>query len=96
MPERIEESHQPAGEARDGSLAHGEFASGTAEAGKIDRHGAKARGGDAVQHWLPDAAPISAMKQEHQGTTPASGQIADWDAVHIDGLTLRHRTILFT
>ena len=45
--ERVEKSHQPGGEARDGSVAHGEFASGTAEAGEIHGHRPKARGGDA-------------------------------------------------
>src|SRR5437588_3079353 len=96
VPKRIQELHQPGGEPRDRSLAQGEFASGAAEAGEIDRYRAKARRGDAVEHGLPDAAPIGAMKQENQGTALAGGEIADGNAAYIDRLALRHRTILFT
>src|SRR5258705_12108970 len=95
MPERFEEAHQPGGETRDRSLAQGELTSGAAEAGEIDRHRAKARGRDAVEHGLPDAAPIGPVKQEQQWTALAGGQIADRNAAHIDGLAPRHRTILF-
>ncbi len=96
VPERLEETHQPSRETRNRSLTHGEFTSGSAEAGKIDRYRAKARRGDAVEHGLPDAAPIGSMKQERQGTALTGGQIADRNATYIDGLALRHRTILFT
>src|ERR1700758_681900 len=96
MPERFEETHQPGGETRDRSLAQGELASGAAEAGEINRDGAKARRGDAVEHGLPDAAPIGAMKQEHQGAALAGGQIADRNAAYTDSLASRHRMILFT
>src|ERR1700751_4421482 len=96
VPKRIQESHEPRGGTWNRSLAHGEFTAGAAEARKIDRHRAKARGGDAVEHWLPDAAPIGAMKQQHQWTALAGGQIADRNAIYIDGLASRHRTILFT
>ena len=96
MPERIEETHQPGGETGNRSLTHGELTSGAAEAGEIDRHRAKPCGDDAVEYGLPDAAPISAVKQEHQGTTLAGGQIADQNAAYIDSLASRHRTILFT
>jgi hypothetical protein len=96
VPKRIQELHQPGGEARDRSLAQREFTSGAAEAGEIDRHWAKARRGDTVKDGLPDAAPIGAMKQQHQGTILAGGQIADRNAPYIDSLASRHRTILFT
>src|SRR6266404_315620 len=61
VPERFEETHQPSRETRNRSLTHGEFTSGSAKAGKIDRYRAKARRGDAVEHGLPDAAPIGSM-----------------------------------
>src|SRR4029077_15778770 len=96
VPKRIQETHQPGGETRDRSLAHGELTSGTTEAGEIDRPRAKARRGDAVEHGLPDAAPIGAMKEERQGTALPRSQIADRNAIYIDGLASRHRTILFT
>src|SRR5712671_4780133 len=96
VPERFEEMHQPGGETRDRSLAQGELASGAAEAGEIDRHRAKASGGDAVEHGLPDATPIGAMKQEHQGAALTGGEIADRNAAYVDCLAPRHRTILLT
>src|SRR6266849_2647510 len=96
MPERLEETHQPGGETRHRSLAHDEFTSGAAEAGEIDRHRAKARGGDAVEHGPPDATPIGAMKQQHQGAALTGGEIADRNAAYIDCLAPRHRTILLT
>src|ERR1700675_4031781 len=96
MPERFEETHQPGGETRDRSLAHGELTPRAAEAREIDRHRAKARRGDAVEHGLPNTAPVGAMKQENQGTALAGGQIADRNAAYIDSLASRHRTILFT
>ena len=96
MPERLEETYQPGGETRDRSLAYREFASGAAEAGEIDRHRAKACGGDAVEHGLPDATPIGAMKQQHQGTALTGSEIADRNAAYVDCLAPRHRTILLT
>src|SRR6267378_3209668 len=96
MAERLKEMYQPGGETRDRSLAQGELASGAAEAGEIDRHRAKARRGDAVEHGLPDAAPIGAVKQEHQGAALTGGEIADRNAAYIDRVAHRHRTILLT
>src|SRR5437879_1192760 len=96
VPKRIQELHQPGGETRDRSLAQGELASGAAEAGEIDRHRAKARGGDAVEHGLPDAAPIGAMEQQPQGAVLTGGEIADRNAAYFDHPPPRHRTILLT
>ena len=49
----------------DRSLAYGELTSGAAEAGEVDRDRAKAGGGDAVEHGLPDRTPIRAMKEAY-------------------------------
>ena len=73
-----------------------ELTSGAPEAGEIDRHRAKARSGDAVEHGLPDATPIGAMKQQHQGAALAGREIADRNAAYVDCLAPRHRTILLT
>src|SRR4029077_743555 len=86
VPERFEKTGQPGGETRDRSLAHGEHTSGTAAAGEIDRNRANSRGRDVVEHGLPDAAPIGAVKQEHQRAALTGGEIADWNAAYIDCL----------
>jgi hypothetical protein len=94
--ECIEETYQPGRETRDRSLAYGELTSGATEAWEIDRHRAKARGGDAVEHGLPDATPIGAMKQEQQRAALTGREIADRNAAYVDCLAPRHRTILLT
>jgi hypothetical protein len=96
VPERVEETQQPGGKTRDRSLAYCELTSRAPEAGEVDRDRTKAGGGDAVEHRLPDAAPICAMKQEHQGGPLTGGEITDRNAAYVDCLTPRHRTILLT
>src|SRR5260370_13679256 len=93
VPERLEETHQPSRETRNRSLTHGEFTSGSAEAGKIDRYRAKARRGDAVKHGLPDAAPIGSMKQERQGTVLTGGYKDDRNDTRTSAPSLSHTTL---